>query len=143
MQIVKMTSDDAFELSVLDKVCFNVPWSEQSFREEAENPVATYFLAKKDEKIVGYCGVWMVAGEGQITNIAVLPECRKQNIASALLTEVMELCDGLEKIILEVRESNIPAIRLYEKFGFKKAGIRKNFYHSPPENGITMIWGEI
>lgn len=142
MQIVKMTKEDAFELSCLDKICFNVPWSEKSFLEEANNPVATYFLAKIDGKIVGYCGVWIVAGEGQITNIAVLPEYRKQNIASTLLTEIMKLCNDLEQIILEVRENNIPAISLYEKFGFKKVGIRKNFYHSPVENGITMIWGD-
>ena len=47
-----------------------------------------------------------------------------------------------ERIILEVRESNVPAIGLYEKYGFKNVGIRKNFYHSPVENGITMVRGE-
>ena len=143
MQIVKMTREDAYELSELDKICFNVPWLEKSFQEEAENPVATYFLAKLDGKIGGYCGVWIVADEGQITNIAVLPEYRKRKIASMLLEEAMRLCNNAERVILEVRESNIPAISLYEKFGFKKAGIRKNFYHSPQENGVTMIWGEI
>lgn len=142
MQIVKMTIEDAPELAVLDKACFSVPWSEKSFSEEAENPIATYFLAKMDEKIVGYCGVWLVSGEGQITNIAVLPEYRKNGIASRLLKKVMEHSKGAEQIILEVRESNAPAIGLYEKFGFFKAGIRKNFYHSPTENGITMVWRE-
>lgn len=138
-----MTKADCLELSILDKECFSVPWSEESFIEETENPVATYFLAKIDGKIVGYCGVWLVYGEGQITNIAVLPEYRNKKIASALLEKVMAHCKEADKIILEVRESNIPAISLYEKFGFVKAGIRKNFYHSPVENGITMVWGEI
>ena len=50
MQIVKMTKEDARELSILDKECFNVPWSEMSFKEEANNPIATYFLAKIDGK---------------------------------------------------------------------------------------------
>jgi ribosomal-protein-alanine N-acetyltransferase len=70
--------EDAKELANLDILCFSVPWSEKSFCEEAENPLATYFVAKEDDKIIGYGGIWNVSGEGQITNIAVHPECRKK-----------------------------------------------------------------
>ena len=142
MQICKMSKSDAKELAELDKKCFSVPWSEKSFIEEAENDLATYYVFKESDKILGYCGVWKVSGEGQITNIAVLPECRKRGIASQLLEKIIDACCDEERIILEVRESNIPAICLYEKYGFVKVGIRKNFYHSPTENGITMIRGE-
>ena len=143
MQITKMKITDAQELAELDKICFAVPWSKKSFEEEAQNSLATYYLAKDEDKIIGYCGVWKVSGEGQITNIAVLPEYRKQRVASKMLEKIIEECKDTYQVILEVRESNIPAICLYEKYGFKKAGIRKNFYHSPLENGITMIRGEI
>ena len=142
MQIDRMIKEDAPYLAELDIKCFAVPWSEKSFREECENPHATYFVAKIDGKIVGYGGVWIVADEAQITNIAVHPDYRKKKIASEILEEILSLSQDAERIILEVRESNVPAIGLYEKYGFEKAGIRKNFYHSPVENGITMVRGE-
>ncbi len=143
MKIVPMTTEDAKALAELDLLCFNVPWSEKSFQEEANNPLARYFVAKEEEKIIGYGGIWLVSGEGQITNIAVHPEMRKKGIASAILEELIRSAEGCEQIFLEVRESNVAAISLYEKYGFKNCGVRKNFYHSPTENGIIMIRGEI
>ncbi len=143
MNIVPMTIEDAKELENLDQLCFAVPWSEKSFQEEAQNPLATYFVAKEDDKIVGYGGIWNVSGEGQITNIAVHPDMRKKGIASEILKRLISSSESFEKIFLEVRESNTAAICLYEKYGFKKCGIRKNFYHSPTENGIIMIREEM
>ena len=138
-----MTTEDAKDLAELDKVCFSVPWSEKSFLEEAENPLAKYFVAKIEDKIVGYGGIWLVSGEGQITNIAVHPEMRKKGIASKILEELIKSAEDCGQIFLEVRESNNAAISLYEKHGFKNCGVRKNFYHSPVENGIVMIRGEM
>ena len=143
MKIVPMTKEDAKELAVLDQLCFSVPWSEKSFQEEADNSLATYFVAKEDDKIVGYGGIWNVSGEGQITNIAVHPDMRKKGVASMLLKALMESAKECGQIFLEVRESNQAAICLYEKHGFKKCGVRKNFYHSPAENGIIMIREEM
>lgn len=141
--IAPMTIEDAKELAILDQLCFSVPWSEKSFEEEAKNPLATYFVAKEGDKIVGYGGIWNVSGEGQITNIAVHPGERKKGIASKILEHLISSAKPCEKIFLEVRESNNAAICLYEKYGFKKCGIRKNFYHSPQENGIIMIREEM
>ncbi len=139
MQIIRMTENHAAELAKLDQICFNVPWSEKSFREEAENNLAKYFVAEEDGNIIGYCGIWCVQDEGQITNIAVLPEYRRLGVASRLLERLIDECSELLQMVLEVRESNVGAISLYEKYGFKKAGMRKNFYHSPTENAIIMI----
>lgn len=139
MEIVKMTASDCCELAELDKICFSTPWSKQSFSEETKNSLATYLLAKADGKIVGYCGFWRVSGEAQVTNIAVLPEYRRQKIAQNLVEKMLELCEEDEQIVLEVRESNFAAISLYEKLGFTKEGIRKRFYHDPIEDGITML----
>lgn len=141
MEITEMIKEDAPELAQLDSICFSVPWSEKSFSEEAENRLAKYFVAKENGKILGYGGIWLVAEEGQITNIAVLPEHRKKGIASKLLLKLIECAEG-KSIVLEVRESNLAAISLYEKQGFENAGVRKNFYHSPVENAIIMIRGE-
>ena len=143
MKITPMTIDDAKDLAVLDQLCFAVPWSEKSFCEEANNPLATYFVARENDKIIGYGGIWNVSGEGQITNIAVHPEMRKMGIASKILESLLEIAKDCEKIFLEVRESNNAAICLYEKYGFTKCGVRKNFYHSPQENGIVMMREEM
>ena len=142
MKITKMTEKHAPSLAELDKICFSVPWSENSFREEAENSLAKYFVAEEDGKLIGYIGVWCVQDEGQITNIAVLPEYRRRGVASKLLEHLASECEGLSRLVLEVRESNIGALALYEKYGFKKVGMRKNFYHSPTENAIIMIRGD-
>ena len=89
---------------------------------------------------VGYCGIYLSLDEGEITNVAVRPECRKQGIADAILdTAFMEAQKrGAEKIYLEVRQSNIPAQQLYEKHGFESCGLRKNFYRKPTEHAIVM-----
>ena len=139
MEITEMTKNDCRELAELDRKCFSVPWSEQSFLEETENKLATYLLAKVDGKIVGYCGFWRVSGEAQVTNIAVLPEYRRQKIAETLALKMLEICNEDEQIVLEVRTGNSAAISLYEKLGFEAAGIRKKFYKSPDEDGITML----
>lgn len=139
MKLTRMTLNDCAELAALDKRCFAVPWSQRSFCEETENPLAAYIVAKDDNKIIGYCGFWRVGDEVQITNIAVLPEYRRCGTASAMIDEMISECADAEQIVLEVRESNTAAIKLYEKYGFENAGMRKNFYRSPTENGIVMI----
>lgn len=139
MEIVKMTACDYRELAELDKKCFSVPWSEQSFLEETKNRLATYLLAKENGKILGYCGFWRVSGEAQVTNIAVLPEYRRKGIARILAEKMLDICKDDEQIVLEVRKSNTAAISLYEQLGFREAGVRKHFYHNPDEDGITML----
>ncbi len=136
----KIYETDAKELALLDKECFSVPWSESSFFKEASNPLAEYIIARIDDKIVGYAGFWSVSGEGQITNIAVLKEYRRNKIAykmlSALIDRAKEL--KLETLSLEVRESNIAAINLYLGMSFEKVGTRKKYYKNPTENAVLM-----
>ncbi|MDO4618591.1 MAG: ribosomal protein S18-alanine N-acetyltransferase [Clostridia bacterium] len=133
-------AEDAGELARLDIECFSVPWSETAFKDEAENAIATYFLACDSEKIIGYIGYWNVMNEGNITNIAVLPEYRRKKVASLLLEHSVKtaISGKLDLLTLEVRKSNIPARSLYEKYGFKEIGVRKNYYHKPTEDAIIM-----
>ncbi len=131
---------DAKELAVLDEKCFSSPWSEASFLNEAKNPLAQYVIARIDDKIVGYAGFWAVTNEGQITNIAVLKEYRRQKIAHKMLKELINIAKtkDLKVLSLEVRESNLAAINLYSQFNFKKVGLRKNYYKNPIENALLM-----
>ena len=130
----------AKELAELDKECFSLPWSESSFFKESSNPLAQYVIAKIDDKIVGYAGFWEVVDEGQITNIAVLKDFRRQKIAQKMLEKLIEKAKNknLCTLSLEVRKSNTAAINLYEKFDFKKVGERKDYYKNPTENAYLM-----
>ncbi len=138
--IDKMTYEDIHSLLKLEQECFSVPWSEQSFLYALESENALFLVAKIDDEIAGYIGSQEVVGEVYIDNICTSPKFRNQGVATALLDEIIsysKYCE-MELITLEVRASNIPAISLYEKFGFKKVGLRKNYYTKPIEDALIM-----
>lgn len=140
MEITQMTSEDVSEIAELDKKCFAVPWSEKSFCDETENPLAVYYIAKENGKCVGYAGFWNVSGEGDITNVAVLPEYRRKGIGSRLIETVIKKASelNLSLLTLEVRKSNIAAQGLYSKYGFDIIGERKRYYSDNREDALIM-----
>ncbi len=136
-RIVNMTSEHISEIALLEKECFSSPWSENALSEELGNESSCFIVAVSD-KVLGYIGVQEICGEAYITNIAVFDEYRKKGIGRKLLKSAVDGAKSrsCEFITLEVRESNKSAISLYESEGFEIAGIRKNFYSEPIENGI-------
>lgn len=140
LTIDKMTYEDIADLLKLEQECFSVPWSEESFLYGLADDSALFLVAKMGDEVAGYIGSQNIVGEVYIDNICTTPKYRKQGIATALLDEVISYskkCEA-EFITLEVRESNTPAISLYEKFGFDKVGLRKNYYTKPTENALIM-----
>lgn len=125
--------DDVYEI---EKACFSNPWSRADLAKQLDLETSHFIVADIDGRAVGYMGLQIFSGEGYVTNVAVLPEYRGQGIALALINE--QLKNKMGFITLEVRESNIPAIRLYEKAGFENMGIRPKFYSNPTENAIIM-----
>ena len=142
MIIRRMEATDCKKVAHIEAKVFSQPWSEQSFISEVDVSNHVYLVAEneKGKDIMGYCGLWEVAGEGQITNVCVAPEYRGNNIATEMLQELLNQASKLdiEATTLEVRVSNEPAIRLYEKLGFEEAGIRKGFYSHPKEDALIM-----
>mgnify|MGYP003413425329 CR=1 FL=1 len=135
--IADMTADHISKIAELEKECFSQPWSENTLSQELLNENSHFLVALSDE-VVGYIGVQEICGEAYITNIAVFENHRKSGVGRALLKAA---CNASKKrncefITLEVRESNFSAISLYESEGFEKAGVRKNFYSAPTENGV-------
>lgn len=126
-------------IAELEQICFSEPWSENTVLEAFTNGTK-FFVAEKNGTVLGYAGISCILDEGYITNIAVYPEHRNKGVATALLKRIFALREeiGLSFVSLEVRESNTNAISLYEKTGFKKEGLRKNFYRNPQENAIIM-----
>lgn len=91
-------------------------------------------------EILGICGIRKVAGEGQISNVAVRPCCRGQHIARRLLLTMIEESreEGIEEFTLEVRAGNEPAKTLYAGLGFVTEGVRPNFYAKPTEDALIQ-----
>lgn len=128
------------QIAELEKLCFAEPWSARSL-ELLLSDSAVGFAAVRDGTVLGYGGMMTVVGEGQITNVAVDPSCRRMGIGEALLRALLAEAKrrGAEQVSLEVRVSNAPAVALYEKLGFETAGIRKNFYRHPTEDARVML----
>lgn len=134
--IKPMQTEDVKGISYIENACFAHPWTEENLTEELNNPTARFFVAVKDGTAVGYIGANNIADEVYITNVAVLPVYRKQGIGELLLQVLLNDSekDNADFVTLEVRESNEPAIALYEKYGFQPVGKRKNFYRDPQED---------
>ncbi len=140
MTIVRLNASHIDRMAELEKLCFSVPWSRGMIKDELQNDIGYYVGAEEDGALIGYAGMQIVIDEGYITNIAVDPEYRRRGIADALLA-ALRLRAGeraLSFMSLEVRRSNLPAQRLYEKHGFIAAGVRKNYYRKPQEDAFIM-----
>lgn len=135
-----LTKSDIEEVLQIERQCFPVPWSLESFKKEFKNSFARYVVAFIDGQIVGYGGVWLVIDEGHITNIAVREGFRKKGIASEILKSLIKICKNrdITSMTLEVRESNLAARNLYKKHGFMEAGIRPKYYGDNNENALIM-----
>ena len=136
----KMQAADVPFISRLEEETFSMPWSAASFLQMIEKEDTDYFVAEEDGRLLGGCGLLLIAGEGNITNVVVVPEARRRGVATGLLNCLMEAGDraGLDAYTLEVRASNAAAIALYEKLGFVSEGIRPNFYEKPTEDALIM-----
>ncbi|MDU6266696.1 MAG: ribosomal protein S18-alanine N-acetyltransferase [Anaerocolumna aminovalerica] len=119
---------------------FSRPWSKEDFSKSIQEAHNIYLVVEQDSKIIAYCGLWGVAGEGQINNVAVDFSYRNKGVAREMLQTLISIgrSKELESFTLEVRVSNLSAIALYHGLGFQDAGIRKNFYEAPTEDGLIM-----
>lgn len=167
--IRSVEKEDIGELVKIETECFSVPWSEKSFfdalylentiflaaeqiAEETDGVVGTESFENKaadmgmseNRKIVGYCGLYQSVDEGEITNVAVTEKFRGRQVAGRLLQKMLleAVKRGISKIFLEVRVSNVPAIQLYQKYGFTTCGRRRGFYEKPKEDAWLMVWEE-
>ena len=129
----------------IEETAFTNPWTREMYLAELENRGVSYvFLAASaDGRPVGFCSFWKVVDELHVNNLAVLPEFRRLGVATALMTFVLAEGQrlGAKRATLEVRRSNDPARRLYERFGFVLAGVRPGYYTKPVEDAL-VLWRE-
>jgi ribosomal-protein-alanine N-acetyltransferase len=137
--------DDIDSILAIEQASFTNPWTREMYVAEVKNEGVSFFYLARDNgrRIVGFCSFWRVLDELHINNLAVVPEVRRLGVATALLRRVMDEAArfGIRRTMLEVRQSNAPARRLYEKFGFVVAGSRSKYYTNPTEDAL-VLWRE-
>ena len=136
-----MTVPDLPEVQAIERASFTTPWPPHAYKTELEtNRLASYLVARADGHVVGYGGVWLMVDEAHITTFAVHPAWRRRGIGDRLLLELLDVAQerGAREATLEVRLSNVPARRLYEKFGFRPVGLRPRYYTDDGEDAYVM-----
>lgn len=141
MNIVTMTEQWVPAVADLERRCFSEPWSEESLADAIERPEFRYLIACEGDKMLGYGGFYVAADEASITNIATEPEARGRGVAGTVIEAIIKEAAGMgaQTIYLEVRAGNEKAIRVYERCGFERLGVRKGFYDKPKED--AYIYG--
>ncbi len=140
--ILKLTKEQVPEVARIETELFSTPWSEKAFADTLGMEHVLFYTASVEGRVAGYCGIYLAADEGEITNVAVAPEYRRRNMAQSLLRTVMAQArqKGARRIFLEVRSRNDPAICLYQKHGFIVIGTRKNYYQYPQDDALVMMY---
>ena len=140
----RMVQEDADGVAMVEAAYMPVPWSRQSFWEEASQKDAYYLIARdtaEDNLIVAYAGCWVLLNEGHITNVAVHPKYQGMGLGRLLMEELADRVKklGVDSMTLEVRPSNIKAINLYTALGFRSVGQRPKYYTNPVE-AAEIMW---
>jgi [ribosomal protein S18]-alanine N-acetyltransferase len=139
LQIRRLTYADLPQVLAIERRAFPTPWSLAMFVLELSKPSGICLAATLEERLVGYLICSRYDMVWHLMNVAVDDRLRRQGIASALMERLFELADGpSEQYTLEVRTSNGPAIKLYERFGFRGAGRRRGYYHDNREDALIM-----
>ena len=140
IECVPLTKDHILEVFEIECLSFSSPWSINALKDELLNSAARYVVAIKDEKVLGFGGMWLILDEAHITNIAVHPEYRNLKLGSLILESLIGVGEkeGTLAMTLEVRVSNINAQKLYSKYNFISKGRRKAFYPDNKEDCLIM-----
>lgn len=136
-----MTIDDVKDVAGIESRCFADPWTERAFASAVMDDNYLYIVAELDGQLIGMAGIIKSFDEGDVTNVATLPEYRGNGVAGKVLSELMKKASlqGVKNLTLEVREHNTSAIKLYESLGFVCEGKRPGFYDNPKEDAL-IYW---
>ena len=141
LRIRPMTAADLPAVQLIERASFTTPWPPQAYRQELEaNRLAAYLVGEMADEIVAYGGIWLMVDEAHVTTFAVHPRYRRRRIGEQLLLALLDLSVArhAREATLEVRLSNLPARRLYEKYGFRPVGIRPRYYSDNQEDALIM-----
>ena len=141
LELRRLGLGDLDAIERIERASYRTPWSRSMFASELAKPSSLSFGAVDEAgELVGYLVLSRYVDAWHVMNVAVAPERRRQGIASALLRRLLEVTkdDALRGYTLEVRVSNVGAISLYERFGFRAKGVRRNYYTDNREDALIM-----
>lgn len=141
LRIEPMTFQDLPAVHAIERASFSVPWPDDAYRNElSTNRLASYVVARADDGVVGFAGLWVMVDEAHVTTFAVDPRWRRHGVGERILLALLDLAVArrAREATLEVRLSNMPARRLYEKYGFRPVGIRPRYYSDNGEDALIM-----
>lgn len=139
MMIKEMLPAHVKQVKVLLDTCFGESaWTMDALCSQLEKLDSRCTVAIEDDTVIGFLAFEQVVDEGSIVEVAVHPDCRRRGIARSLITSAINSADGLHSVFLEVRESNTPAVRLYEDLGFEQIAVRREYYDHPKEDAVIM-----
>ena len=144
LKLKSLTIKNLDEIVALDKICFGGLWSWETYQRELDSPnceLLGIFSCGNSEVLLAMGCFWLILEEAHITILAVNPQYQRQGLGQALLYSLLKAANdlGLERATLEVRISNLGAISLYQKFGFKTAGRRPKYYQDNGEDAL-ILW---
>ena len=139
--ISQMTPAHVPQIAALEAAEFSAPWDEASVRAELTNPLSLWLVAAEGERVLGYIGSQTAFEDADLLSLCVRPDARRRGVAAALLSALEAALPerGAERLLLEVRASNAPALALYKTAGFTSAGLRKNYYEKPREDAYILL----
>jgi ribosomal-protein-alanine N-acetyltransferase len=138
IEVRRLTFADLPQVVAVERRAFTTPWSLAMFVLELSKPSGACLAAEVEGELTGYVICSRYDTVWHVMNVAVDPDRRRHGIASALLTSLIERVGGEAQLTLEVRRSNAGAIRLYEGFGFRSAGVRRRYYADNGEDALVM-----
>jgi ribosomal-protein-alanine N-acetyltransferase len=136
-----MSLDDLAAVHRIERSSFSVPWPDDAYRSELQaNRLASYLVVRAGDDLLAYGGIWLMVDEAHVTTFAVDPAWRRQGVGETLLLALLDLAVArhAREATLEVRLSNVPARRLYEKYGFRPVGLRPRYYSDNGEDALIM-----
>ena len=136
-----MTLADLPAVHAIERASFSVPWPDDAYRNELlTNRLASYVVARAGDETVGFGGLWVMVDEAHITTFAVDPRWRRRGVGEWMLLALLDRAveRHAREATLEVRLSNMPARRLYEKYGFRPVGLRPRYYSDDNEDALIM-----
>jgi [ribosomal protein S18]-alanine N-acetyltransferase len=146
VRIMPMRVADLPAVHAIEHASFDAPWPADAYRSELEtNRLAQYLVVRAEDDVVGFGGMWLMVDEAHVITFAVHPDWRRQHIGERLLLAILDIAidGGAHEATLEVRLSNLPARRLYEKFGFRPVGLRPRYYSDNGEDALIMTTDQL
>ena len=146
VRIRPFSPDDLNAILEIQHACKTIAaWRPQDYATLAGDPMGMILVAESEDRmlpeILGFSALYRVDAEAELWNLAVAPAHRRKGIARALLQEACRRLfeAGVQKLFLEVRESNLPALELYKYLGFQQLESRKDYYHHPREDALVLV----